>query len=227
MFGTGSVGRVVSYYIMKWKVADICAYTVDSDYCEASSFLGKPVVACEAIAKAFSPTECAAFVAIGYADGNQLRAEKLRFMKSQGYSLISVLNPNLPPAPRFVHGDNCFVAPDDEFILVDVTLGSNVFIWNKCSIGHDVNIGDNTWMSTGTIVGGNTSIGQNCFIAMGAIMANDIAIGTNCTIGMGATVKKSIADRATVLAQAAKVLPCAEEEWQASCLPDGRRRSNE
>jgi sugar O-acyltransferase (sialic acid O-acetyltransferase NeuD family) len=206
VFGIGNTSEVVTYYIEKWQLGSVCAYTVDSAYCSSSTFLGKPVLPPDEIVIRFPPHDFSAFVAIGYLDSNNMRTEKLKLIKSFGYSIVSVINPLLPRPPYFCYRENCVVIPDDLLIVPGASIGTNVFIWNKCSIGHHVIIEDNCWISTGTIIGGNTTIGKNSFIGMGVTISNGISIGDGCVIGIGSTVKKSIKSGCTVISQAGKIV---------------------
>jgi len=205
VFGIGNMGHTISYYIEKWKIAEICGYTVDKEYINAKKFLNKPIVAFDDVVNHFPPEEFAAFVAMGYQDLNSIRTLKFNILKSLSYEMINVINPGLTTGLEA--GSNCLVIPGHESLEPSVTLGDNVYIWGSSSVSHFVNIKSNTWISNGGIIGGKTEVGENCFIGLNVTINDNLKIGKNCLIGSASLVSKNLDDEAVVIQNSTTILP--------------------
>jgi sugar O-acyltransferase (sialic acid O-acetyltransferase NeuD family) len=214
VFGNGKIAQTITYYIRKWDVGEVSGYVVDREFLNEETSMGRPLVASDDVRTRFPPDEYAAFVALGYQDLNALRARKVEQMKTEGYTLISVVNPNVPSTLEF--GDNALVIPDDIFIEPDVSLGRNVYVWNAVSISHFVAVEDNCWISNGTAIGGNATIGQNSFIGLGVIVNNRVRIGNDCLVGSGSLVTKDLADASALIPAA--TLPASVDARRAQAL---------
>ena len=189
VFGLGSTSSVISYYIKKWKLFSIAAYTVDTNYPEMAIHENTPVIPLDEVALQYPPIEYDAFVAIGYHQLNRLRAEKINILKGKGYRMVSVINPNAPQDCYLTHGENCFIMPSDDFLTPWITLKNNVFVWHKVSIGHSVTINDNCWIASGSMLGGEVTIGKNTFLGMQCCVKHTVSIGKNCIINTGAIIE--------------------------------------
>ena len=93
IFGTGKIAEVVSYYALQECGFTIAAYTVDSVHKRGDTFLNKPVVDFEQVSVLYPPRQYDMFVAVGYHDINQLRADKYAAALALGYQLVSIVSP--------------------------------------------------------------------------------------------------------------------------------------
>ena len=75
IFGAGNLSSLVSYYVNKWRLADICAYVVDGEYVTSDTFLGKPVIDFDSVEDEFPHHSFRAFVAMGYQELNALNGK--------------------------------------------------------------------------------------------------------------------------------------------------------
>lgn len=203
IFGTGKIAEVVSYYAMQECGLTVVGFTVDSNYKQSDTFLGKPVIAFEQLAAFYPVDQYNMFVAVGYQHLNRLRAEKYAAVKALGYQLTSIISPNASLARNIEYGENCFIMPPC-IVHPCVQLGNNVFVWSGAMIGHHSVIADHCWFTSNCNIGGNVIMGQNCFVALNATIGHSVHIGSQCFLGANTLVTKDLADEKVVIAESSK-----------------------
>src|SRR5690348_7227958 len=92
VFGTRETAEVVSFYFDHDSPHQVVAFTVDGAYLDCSSFMGRPVVPFEDLARHYPPDEHGMFVAVTYQKVNQVRAQKFAEAKAKGYRLASYIS---------------------------------------------------------------------------------------------------------------------------------------
>lgn len=212
IFGTGKIAEVVSYYAAQECGLTVTAFTVDSEHKKSDTFLGKPVIAFEDVQSFFAPDQYNLFVAVGYHNLNQLRAEKCKAAKAKGYQLISVVSPNTALPSNIVYGENCFIMPPC-IVHPCVQLGNNVFVWSGTIIGHHSVIADNCWFTSGCNIGGNVSVGENCFVALNATVGHSVRIGRHCFLGANTLIIKEMKDEQVVIAEPSRPIKMNSKQF--------------
>lgn len=203
IFGNGKIAEVIHYFFEQESDYEVVAFTADTKYIISEELMGKPVVPFETIQSLYPPNEFKAFVAVGYQQMNELRAQKITEVKDKGYELVSYVHPNSSIPKDLAIGENCFIMHNVN-IHPRVTLGNNVFVWSGAMIGHHSQIGDNSWLTSCANISGNVKVGKNCFFAVNATTGHGIEIGEASFMGANALVTKSIAPETVVVAESDK-----------------------
>lgn len=200
IFGIGKIGQVVHHHFKTDSDFEVVGFTTDKDYIpQSGSYEGLPVVDFASIEKNFAPKDHTLFVATGYQQMNDLRAQKLAASKQKGYattSYVSSQNKHFLPSQL---GENCFVM-SGEPLQPHAKIGNNCFIWTNALIGHHAQIGDHCWVTSNVTIGGNSRIGGNAFLGLGATIGHEITLGKKCFIGAGALITKSCDDESVFIA---------------------------
>lgn len=199
LFGLGMIADVAYHHIVRDAAFEIAAFACDGDWLDAARHsrlgqLGVPVVAFESIEDSYPPDAYAMFVAIGYHELNQLRADRCRQATAKGYELVSYVSTRADCGPWAKIGKNCLIL-DGVGVQPGVSIGDNVSLWNNTLIGHHSNIGDHCWIAAGTTIGGKATLGERCFVGLGATIAGDLLIGAESFIGAGCLLTRSAAAR--------------------------------
>ena len=199
IFGTGDIARLAHFYFERDSRFDVVGFTVDPAFHTASSFNGLPLVSFDAVHSVFPPSDFMMFVAISYAQMNQLRADRYTQAKSKGYTLASYVSTRATVLADEPVGDNCFIL-EDNTIQPFVRIGSNVTLWSGNHIGHDSSIGDHCFVASHVVVSGHVTIGPYCFLGVNATLRNGITVGARTLIGAGALVMKDTPDGSVFIA---------------------------
>ncbi len=192
IFGIGEQAEVADYYFTHHTDLQVVGFCVDSEFLEADTFCGRPVVASENATQAYPPAECQGFVAIGYSKLNTLRAAKYEWMKSQGYQLASYISHRATVLTDRL-GDNLLIL-EENTIQPFVTIGNDVTLWSGNHIGHHSTIGNHAFITSHVVCSGGVEIGERCFIGVNATIRDHITIGDDNLIGAGAIILKSTSD---------------------------------
>ena len=138
------------------------------------------------------------FIAIGYQQLNQLRAQKCLEAKSKGYSLVSCIGQNANIPSDLTYGENCFIM-DNTMIHPCVKIGNNNFIWSGVMIGHHSVIGDHCWFTSCAQLAGGVKLGNYCFLSINTTLGNQITVGPNCFFGANSLVTQCTNDNEVYL----------------------------
>jgi sugar O-acyltransferase (sialic acid O-acetyltransferase NeuD family) len=192
IFGAGKIADEAYFYLTNDSPHKIVAFTVDSKYVTEPTKLGLPVVAFEEVQEKYPPGEYEMFVAVGYQDLNQFRAQKYAEAKAKGYTLVSYLSSRASNFGQVELGDNCFVL---EFATIQpcAKVGNDVFIWSGNHIGHHASVGDHCYIAGNVVISGNTVIEPYCFIGVSATVGHEITVGRESFIGAATLVTKNVA----------------------------------
>jgi sugar O-acyltransferase (sialic acid O-acetyltransferase NeuD family) len=189
IFGAGDIARLAHFYFTRDSAHTVVAFTVDAAYRQADSFQDLPLVDFEAVTRLYPCEDHKMFVALSYAQMNQLRALKYEAAKALGYELVSYVSSHCTVLAEHPIGDNCFIL-EDNTIQPFVKIGSNVTLWSGNHIGHDSTIGDHCFISSHVVVSGHVDVGPYCFIGVNATLRNSITIAAKTLIGAGAVIMK-------------------------------------
>lgn len=204
IFGTGGIAKIAHYYFMNDSEYEVIAFTVDSEFKESDTFCKLPVVPFEEVQGLYSPGDYQAFVALGYANMNELRAYKYSEVKSKGYKLVSYISSRCNIFTDEQIGENCFILEGNN-IQPFVKIGNNVTLWSGNHIGHDSVIEDHCFVSTHAVISGNVNIGSHSFVGVNATIRNGINIAPKSLIGPGALVLNDTVGDGAYLQQRAKL----------------------
>lgn len=169
---------------------EVVAYAVESAYLKCSELNGLPVVAFEALASNFPPSNYEIHVAIVYTQMNRLRARLAKTCKDKGYKLASYISPRAFVWRNAKLGEHCFIF-EDNTVQPYTQIGNNVVLWSGNHIGHHSIIRDNCFISSQVVISGFCDVGENSFLGVNATLANNITIGRDNWIGPSVTMMKN------------------------------------
>lgn len=202
IFGTGSFGEVVHFYLTKDSPYEVAGFTVHTSHLTDCQFKGLPVFPFETIEKEFPPDQYKMFVAIGYKQLNRIRAKIYEEAKKKGYELITYISSRCTYWGESI-GDNCFIF-EDNTIQPFVKIGNDVVMWSGNHIGHHAIIGDHCFISSHVVISGHVKVGRYCFIGVNASTRENIRIGESCIIGAGSLIIKSTKEKEVYLGNGTK-----------------------
>lgn len=197
IFGAGEYAEIAYCYFRESRTHRPVAFTVDGQHIPTDKFSGLPVLSFADVARLCPPDSHDFFVAIGYAQQNEIRRVKYETAKAMGYSMASYVSPNAIIHSNAQIGEHCFIL---ETAVVEpfVRIGDNVTIWSGSIIGHYSMIASHCFLALRASVGGGTTVGEQCFIGVGATVRDHINVGPRCTIGAGALCLSDIGTDVTV-----------------------------
>ena len=200
IFGTGQTAQIAYKYFSNDDTFDVVAFTIDGRFIEEKSIFGLPIIPFEIIQDEYPAKKFKMFVALGYRDLNEFRANKYFEAKNKGYKLVNYIDKNSGLSPDIPIGDNCFIS-ENQSIQPYSEIGNNVFIWGNTVIGHHSIIGNHCWITSGVNIAGNTSLGEFCFIGINATIGHMIKIGKKCMLGAGVLITKSTDENSVFIAK--------------------------
>lgn len=186
------------HYFRQLSEYNVVALTVDENFLSDDKKWGLPIVPFENLESKYSPLDYHMFVAVGYQQLNQVRAQKCLEAKSKGFSLVSCIGQNANIPNDLIYGENCFIM-DNVMIHPCVQLGMNNFIWSGVMIGHHSKIGNHCWFTSSSQVAGGVNIGDCCFLSINATIGNQLTVGDNCFLGANSLVTKGTKDNEVYL----------------------------
>lgn len=196
IFGLGMMAEVVYHHMTRDRSYEVAAFAVDRKWLDQGTAfaekVGLPVVAFEEVETRFPPDEYGMFVAMGYHNLNQMRAEKCEQAKAKGYSLASYVSARADVGPWLDIGENCLIL-DSVGVQPGARIGDNVWLWNNTLVGHHATIESHCWFAAGGTIGGKATIGERCFLGLGATVGGDITVGRESIVGAGTLVTKNAA----------------------------------
>lgn len=198
IFGAGDIARLAHYYFTCDTTYDVVAFTVDSAYRDAETFLGLPLVDFDRITELYPPDEYQMFIGLSYARLNTVRASKYYAAKELGYTLASYVSSRCTFLTDTPVGDNCFIL-EDNTIQPFVTIGNDVTLWSGNHIGHDSVIGDHVFIASHIVVSGHVTVGEYCFIGVNATIHNSVKIAPRTLVAAGAIITKNTVEEGVYL----------------------------
>ena len=190
IFGTGDIAQLANYYFTSDSDYEVVAFTVDKEYVTSHTFEGLPLISFDELEKKFNPDEYFIFIALSYAQMNQVRERKYIESKSKGYNIASYISSKCTYLSQFSPGENAFIL-ENNTIQPFVKIGTNVTLWSGNHIGHHSTINDNNFVSSHVVISGHCTIEKNCFLGVNATIGHQVTIGEECLIGAGAIITKN------------------------------------
>jgi sugar O-acyltransferase (sialic acid O-acetyltransferase NeuD family) len=211
IFGAGDIARLADFYFSTDSEHEVVAFAVDAEFRAADTFLGRPLLAIDAVPQTYPPADYKMFVAVSYAQMNKLRAAKYAQVKALGYELVSYVSSHCTYLATDPPGDNCFIL-EDNTVQPFARIGSNVTLWSGNHVGHDATIADHCFISSHVVISGHCKIEQSCFLGVNATLRNGITIGEFSLIGAGALIMKSTRPKSVHLGQRAERFAKSSDE---------------
>jgi sugar O-acyltransferase (sialic acid O-acetyltransferase NeuD family) len=201
IFGIGQGSDTARRYF-EWDTPhEISGYIVDREFLSQTEFNGRPVVAVDDAIGRFSPDEHLAFVPLGSARMNLLRAEKYQLLKSLGYRFISYVHGSNRLARHCEIGENCFIL-ENQSVNFDAVIGNNVVMWSGCQIGDRSRIGDHAFLAAHVVLNGDVTIGDYAYLGSNCNISNGVHVGRQSFIGANALITQNTAERAVHVVEA-------------------------
>ncbi|PWC40308.1 acetyltransferase [Azospirillum sp. TSO35-2] len=187
IFGAGQLAEVADFYFKHDTDRRVAAFTVDAAYVQETAFAGRPVLAFEEVAATHPPEQYDLFVAVSYAQLNQVRARKMAEAEARGYGLASYVSSKATVWPGLSVGKNAFIL-EDNTIQPFVRIGDGVTLWSGNHIGHHASIGDYCFITSQVVVSGGVRIEDSCFVGVNATIRDHVVVGPRSIIGAGALI---------------------------------------
>lgn len=205
MFGTGRGANVATRYFTEDSPHEIVAYSVDDEYANEKTFMGRPVIPFSRIEKEIPPSESEMFILLGFQRMNALRAEKFAVAKQKGYSLASYISSRILASGNPKFGENCFILEGNVFNY-DITIGSSVVMWSGNHVGDLSIIEDNVFISSQVVLSGEVLIGANSFIGVNVTLSNHVRVAPRTYIGANTLITKNTEPGSVYVTQGATAL---------------------
>jgi len=190
IFGAGSFGEVVDFYLQRDSKWDVVAFVATADAIDGSQFGGRPLVAIDKLVEQYPPDQHDAFVAVGYRRLNSVREEYCAKLRSMDYTLLSYCCSRATCWGEVKIGDNVFIF-EDNTIQPFTSIGDGTILWSGNHIGHHSSVGAYCFISSHVVVSGHCKVGANCFLGVNSTIADAVHIGDRNIIGPGALIQKS------------------------------------
>jgi len=201
IFGVGDIAELAHYYFTTDAARRVDAFSVDRAYVREAQFKGRPVVPFEEVATHYPPASHELFIAVSYAQLNEVRKEKYLAAKTAGYALPSYVSSQATVLNEGAIGENCFIL-EDNTIQPFVVIGNNVTLWSGNHIGHHSKIRDHCFLASHIVISGGVEIGESCFIGVNATLRDHVRVGERCVIGAGALLLADAEPEGVYMAEA-------------------------
>lgn len=189
LFGTGDIAQLAKYYFEIDSEYEVVAFTVDSAYCTTPTFENLPLISFEKIIANYPPSDCEMFIALSYAQMNNLRKDKFFEAKNMGYKIASYISSKCSYISQFPPGENSFIL-EDNTVQPFVKIEDNVTLWSGNHIGHHSIIKSHNFISSHVVISGHCIIESNCFLGVNATIGHQVTISKGTLLGAGSTVTK-------------------------------------
>lgn len=120
-----------------------------------------------------------------------VRHEICRVLKDNGFGFHTVIHPSSQISPTATVGVGSIIGP---YVLVGTfaTVGENVFLNVRSTVGHDACLGESTVVSPHVTMGGAVKVGKSVYFGASSVVNPRIVIGDYAKISAGAIVAKDV-----------------------------------
>ena len=188
--GNGEIASMAYEYFQHDSSYEPVGFAIGSEYVNGDTFEGLPLVDLTTVEERFPPKSVTAFVAIGDAQLNRVRARHYADMKRRGYALASYVSSRAFVWHNVSIGENCFIL-EDNTLQPHVTIGNNIILWSGNHIGHRSTIDDHVFVTSHVVISGFCKIGAYSYVGVNAAIGNNTDIAEDCYIAMSASVASS------------------------------------
>jgi len=201
--GDRQIAHVAFEYFTQDSAYEVAAFAVERAFLARDELFGRPVLALETLEATHPPTRHEAFVAVGFARLNRIRARLYAATKAKGYTMASYVSSRAFVWPNVPVGDNCFIL-EGNVIQPFARIGNDVTLWSGNHIGHHATIADHVFLASHVVLSGSVEVGRSCFVGVNATVAHGVKIGDDALIGAGTTILRDVKPRSI----------CAADETQ-------------
>lgn len=189
--GTGPFAEVSSAYFGEFGHRNVVAHAANLGDGIPRELNGLPVIEIRNLTDIFPPNEVEVFVAIGHKNMNQVRANIVRSIASQGFQLASFIHPEVKIWDSTILGRHLFVF-ESNVIQPFTRIGSNSILWSGNHIGHHTVVGEDCFISSHVVISGMVDVGRGSFLGVNSTVADGIALGERSFLRPGAIATRDV-----------------------------------
>lgn len=141
-------------------------------------------------------------VAIGH---NRTRLAKLRLLRDNGFSVVTLVHPQACVSRHAVLEPGCVVFAG-AVVNAFARVGEGCILNTLCGVDHDSVLGAAVHVSPGACLAGGVKVGEATWIGIGASVRQLIRIGADVVVGAGAAVISELPDNVTVVGVPARIV---------------------
>lgn len=212
IYGIGETAEIVADYFIHDSDYEVVGFTVDRQFLEADSLMGKPVIPFEEIDSVFNTDEVEMFVAASFSRLNRVRASMYQKAKAKGYRCASYVSSNAFVWHNVQMGENVFIF-ENNVVQYKVRIGNNVILWSGNHIGHQTVIEDNCFVSSHVVISGFCKIGMNSFLGVNSSFNDGIDFGLDGVTGNGTVIVKNTKPGMIYVGNPAKAIKSSYEAF--------------
>jgi len=213
IFGNGQMAEFAYARFRRDDRFRIVGFTVDRAVLGDPRLCGLPVVPFDEAAAAYPPSTTRMFIAVGPAQVNRIRAERIAQARQMGYRLVTWVSANAVIDPTVRIGENCSIA-DGVVIGPNTVIGDGVTIASGTVIGHDCVLEHNCLLAINCSLNGGVRIGERAMLGAGAAIRDNVSIGAACIIGIGTAIVRDTPPETVFVAPEAVHLPISSSRMR-------------
>lgn len=188
--GSGEIAALAYEYFLHDSDYTPVGFVVERPYLTGDAFLGLPLIDLNEASNRFPPGEVEAFVAVGDAQLNRVRARLYGLMKAEGYGMASYVSSRCFRWHNVEVGENCFIL-EQNTLQPFVTIGNNVTLWSGNHIGHSSVIHDNVFITSHVVISGFCKVEKSSYVGVNSSLAHHVTIAADNFIAMATVIAAS------------------------------------
>jgi sugar O-acyltransferase (sialic acid O-acetyltransferase NeuD family) len=189
IIGAGETATLCYEYFSHDSPHEVVAFAVDSNFRNADSLLGLPIIDLAEIDSIFPPSSYRIFIAVGSGKLNRERKNLYNRLKGRGYTCLSYVSSMAFIWHNVKIGENCLILENN--VLQPFTcIGNNVTLWSGNHIGHRSIVEDHCFISSHCVISGYFRVGESTFLGVNCTIEDEVHIEKDNFIGAGALVRK-------------------------------------
>ena len=192
VIGAGGHAKVVIHTLLRTGCAVEGAVDKDETLWN-SSISGVKVLGGNEALSDYSPDGTDVAVGIGHMGGINNRRSIFEQFKSDGYRLVSVVDPSAIVAPDLEIEEGVQILAGS-IVQPGTRIGCNTIINTGASIDHDCDVGAHAHIAPGAVLCGNVQLGNDTFVGAGATIVHSVSVGSKSIVAAGAVVTSDVPD---------------------------------
>jgi sugar O-acyltransferase (sialic acid O-acetyltransferase NeuD family) len=209
-------GRMAEFAYARFRRDDrfrIVGFTVDQAVLDEPRLCDLSIVPFEKVAATHPPATTRMFIAVGPAQLNRLRAERILQARQMGYRLVTWVSAHAVIDPTVRIGENCSIG-DGVTIGPNTVVEDGVSIASGSIIGHDCLLEQNCFIAINCSLNGGVRIGERAMLGAGAAIRDNVSIGADCVIGIGTAIVRDTPPETVFVAPEAVQLPISSSRMR-------------
>jgi len=191
--GDSSFAEIAYEYFSHDSAYEVVSFCVEKSHLSKTSLFNLPVISFETLTSIYPPENFDIFVAIPYAELNQLRSRLMNEAKNKGYTLASYISSKAFVWQNVKIGEHCFIF-ENNTIQPFVEIKKNVVLWSGNHVGHHSIIENNCFISSHVVISGHCHIKRNSFLGVNSTIANNVTIGEYNWLSPNVTIMRNTPD---------------------------------